>query len=148
MVQPQPGCVNLRHAGRTNHHIHHHMTLRPYHSHHTLQKQVRRTTCSTKVALGKPLQRETNSNLVGFPVCPTYLTQVSSTKLNRGTNDGFTYRSIPVPNSYWALSSFPISVLWPMGADANMQWFNTFLGFICNIEITNLCSTRIFLLSK
>jgi len=60
MVQPQPGCVNLRHAGRTNHHIHHHMTLRPYHSHHTLQKQVRRTTCSTKVALRKPLQRESN----------------------------------------------------------------------------------------
>lgn len=56
----KPGCVNLRHAGRTNHHIHHHMTLRPYHSHHTLQKQVRRTTCSTKVALGKPLQRESN----------------------------------------------------------------------------------------
>ena len=56
MVQPQPGCVNLRHAGRTNHH----MTLRPYHSHHTLQKQVRRTTCSTKVALRKPLQRESN----------------------------------------------------------------------------------------
>ena len=56
MVQPQPGCVNLRHAGRTNHH----MTLRPYHSHHTLQKQVRRTTCSTKVALEKPLQRESN----------------------------------------------------------------------------------------
>jgi len=60
MVQPQPGCVNLRHAGRTNHHIYHHMTLRPYHSHHTLQKQVRRTTCSTKVALEKPLQRESN----------------------------------------------------------------------------------------
>ena len=60
MVQPQPGCVNLRHAGRTNHHIHHHMTLRPYHSHHTLQKQVKRTTCSTKVALRKPLQRESN----------------------------------------------------------------------------------------
>ena len=56
MVQPQPGCVNLRHAGRTNHH----MTLRPYHSHHTLQKQVKRTTCSTKVALRKPLQRESN----------------------------------------------------------------------------------------
>ena len=60
MVQPQPGCVNLRHAGRTNQHIDHHMTLRPHHSHHTLQKQVRRTTCSTKVALEKPLQRESN----------------------------------------------------------------------------------------
>ena len=56
MVQPQPGCVNLRHAGRTNHH----MTLRPHHSHHTLQKQFRHTTCSTKVALGKLLQRESN----------------------------------------------------------------------------------------
>ena len=56
MVQPQPSYVNLRHTGRTNHH----MTLRPYHSHHTLQKQVRRTTCSTKVALRKPLQRESN----------------------------------------------------------------------------------------
>jgi len=63
MVQPQPGCVNLRHAGRTNHHIYHHMTLRPYHSHHTLQKQVRRTTCSTKVALRKPLQRENLTEL-------------------------------------------------------------------------------------
>jgi len=65
MVQPQPGCVNLRHAGRTNHHIYHHMTLRPYHSHHTLQKQVRRTTCSTKVALEKPLQRESNGGPAG-----------------------------------------------------------------------------------
>ena len=61
MVQPQPGCVNLRHAGRTNHHI----TLRPYHSHHTLQKQVRRTTCSTKVVLRKPLQRESNGGRGG-----------------------------------------------------------------------------------
>ena len=67
MVQPQPGCVNLRHAGRTNHHIDHHMTLRPYHSHHTLQKQVRRTTCSTKVALRKPLQRESNG-IYGIPM--------------------------------------------------------------------------------
>ena len=65
MVQPQPGCVNLRHAGRTNHHIHHHMTLMPYHSHHTLQKQVRRMTCSTKVALRKPLQRESNGGPAG-----------------------------------------------------------------------------------
>src|SRR6185436_3556987 len=37
-----------------------HMTLRPCHSHHMLQKQVRRTTCSTKVALRKPLQRGSN----------------------------------------------------------------------------------------
>jgi hypothetical protein len=58
MVQPHPSCVNLRHAGRTNYHIHHHMILRPYHSHHTLQKQVRRTMCSNKGALRKPLYKE------------------------------------------------------------------------------------------
>ena len=74
MVQPQPGCVNLRHAGRTNHHIHHHMTLRPYHSHHTLQKQVRRTMRSTKIALGSRYSEKATAvphgNLIGVIVSP------------------------------------------------------------------------------
>jgi hypothetical protein len=47
MEQPQPNCVNLQHASRTNVTQKHHMKLRPYHSHHSLQKQVRCRTFST-----------------------------------------------------------------------------------------------------
>jgi hypothetical protein len=32
-------------------HIDHHMSLKPYHSHHSLQKQVRRRTISTETMI-------------------------------------------------------------------------------------------------
>jgi hypothetical protein len=64
MAQPQPSCVNLRHVGRTNHHKYHYMTLRPYHSHHTLQKRVRHTTCSTKIVQGCRYSEKTSQNYI------------------------------------------------------------------------------------
>ena len=44
MGQPQPGCVSRWRRSQNSLHTDHHMILRPYHSHHTLQKQVKRRT--------------------------------------------------------------------------------------------------------